>query len=110
MDEVLSDEETINELVRQSGEKILGNDPKSGRVVKVRLGRFGPLAQIGNTEDEEKQIFASLTKDQQLENITLEEALDLFKFPKEIGQYKNETVTVNNGRYGPYIKFSSKSI
>ena len=101
----------VNETAeRQSGEKILGNDPKSGRVVKVRLGRFGPLAQIGNTEDEEKPIFASLTKDQQLENITLEKALDLFKFPKEIGQYKNETVTVNNGRYGPYIKFSSKSI
>ena len=101
----------VNETAeRQSGEKILGNDPKSGRVVKVRLGRFGPLAQIGNTEDEEKPIFASLTKDQQLENITLEEALDLFKFPKEIGEYKNETITVNNGRYGPYIKFSSKSI
>ena len=95
---------------RQSGEKILGNDPTSGRVVKVRLGRFGPLAQIGNTEDEEKPIFASLTKDQQLENITLDEALDLFKFPKELGEYKNETVTVNNGRYGPYIKFLSKSI
>ena len=95
---------------RQSGEKILGNDPTSGRVVKVRLGRFGPLAQIGNTEDEEKPIFASLTKDQQLENITLDEALDLFKFPKELGEYKNETITVNNGRYGPYIKFLSKSI
>ena len=66
--------------------------------------------KFGNTEDEEKPIFASLTKDQQLENITLEEALDLFKFPKEIGEYKNETITVNNGRYGPYIKFSSKSI
>ena len=101
----------VNETAeRQSGEKILGNDPKSGRVVKVRLGRFGPLAQIGNTENEEKPIFASLTKDQQLENITLDEALDLFKFPKELGEYKNETVTVNNGRYGAYIKFSSKSI
>ena len=101
----------VNETAeRQTGEKILGNDPTSGRVVKVRLGRFGPLAQIGNTEDEEKPIFASLTKDQQLENITLDEALDLFKFPKELGEYKNETVTVNNGRYGPYIKFLSKSI
>ena len=101
----------VNETAeRQSGEKILGNDPKSGRVVKVRLGRFGPLAQIGSTEDEEKPIFASLTKDQQLENITLDDALDLFKLPKELGEYKNETVTVNNGRYGAYIKFSSKSI
>ena len=95
---------------RQSGEKILGEDPVSGRVVKVRLGKFGPIAQIGTIDDEEKPIFASLTKDQQLDTITLNEALELFKFPKEIGTYKGETVTVNNGRYGPYLKYSSKSI
>ena len=95
---------------RQSGEKILGDDPVSGRVVKVRLGKFGPIAQIGTIDDEDKPIFASLTKDQQLDTITLNEALELFKFPKEIGTYKGETVTVNNGRYGPYLKHSSKSI
>ena len=95
---------------RQSGEKILGDDPASGRVVKVRLGKFGPIAQIGTIDDEDKPIFASLTKDQQLDTITLNEALELFKFPKEIGTYKGETVTVNNGRYGPYLKYSSKSI
>ena len=95
---------------RQSGEKILGEDPVSGRVVKVRLGKFGPIAQIGTIDDEDKPIFASLTKDQQLDTITLNEALELFKFPKEIGTYKGETVTVNNGRYGPYLKYSSKSI
>ena len=95
---------------RQSGEKILGDDPASGRVVKVRLGKFGPIAQIGTIDDEDKPIFASLTKDQQLDTITLNEALELFKFPKEIGAYKGETVTVNNGRYGPYLKYSSKSI
>ena len=95
---------------RQSGEKILGSDPSSGRVVKVRLGKFGPIAQIGTIDEEEKPIFASLTKDQQLDTISLEEALELFKFPKEIGNYKEEIVTVNNGRYGPYIKFSNKSI
>ena len=95
---------------RQSGEKILGDDPISGRVVKVRLGKFGPIAQIGTIDDEEKPIFASLTKDQQLDTITLDEALELFKFPKEIGSYKGEIVTVNNGRYGPYLKYSSKSI
>ena len=95
---------------RQSGEKILGDDPVSGRVVKVRLGKFGPIAQIGTIDDEDKPIFASLTKDQQLDTITLNEALELFKFPKEIGTYKGETVTVNNGRYGPYLKYSSKSI
>ena len=95
---------------RQSGEKILGSDPNSGRVVKVRLGKFGPIAQIGTIDEEEKPLFASLTKDQQLDTISLEEALELFKFPKEIGNYKGEIVTVNNGRYGPYIKFSTKSI
>ena len=95
---------------RQSGEKILGDDPVSGRVVKVRLGKFGPIAQIGTVDDEDKPIFASLTTEQQLDTITLDEALELFKFPKEIGIYKGEAVTVNNGRYGPYLKYSSKSI
>ena len=95
---------------RQSGEKILGDDPVSGRVVKVRLGKFGPIAQIGTVDDEDKPIFASLNKEQQLDTITLDEALELFKFPKEIGTYKGEIVTVNNGRYGPYLKYSSKSI
>ena len=106
--------ENVNEVKdnaeRQSGEKILGSDPVSGRVVKVRLGKFGPIAQIGTIDEEEKPLFASLTKDQQLDTISLEEALELFKFPKEIGNYKDEVVTVNNGRYGPYIKFSNKSI
>ncbi len=106
--------ENVNEVKdnaeRQSGEKILGSDPVSGRVVKVRLGKFGPIAQIGTIDEEEKPLFASLTKDQQLDTISLEEALELFKFPKEIGNYKDEIVTVNNGRYGPYIKFSTKSI
>ena len=106
--------ENVNEVrdnaERQSGEKVLGSDPSSGRVVKVRLGKFGPIAQIGTIDEEEKPVFASLTKDQQLDTITLEEALELFKFPKEIGSYKNEIITVNNGRYGPYIKFSTKSI
>ena len=106
--------ENVNEVKdnaeRQSGEKILGSDPISGRVVKVRLGKFGPIAQIGTIDEEEKPLFASLTNDQQLDTISLEAALELFKFPKEIGNYKDEIVTVNNGRYGPYIKFSTKSI
>jgi len=106
--------ENVNEVKdnaeRQSGEKVLGSDPTSGRIVKVRLGKYGPIAQIGTIDEEEKPIFASLTKDQQLDTITLDEALELFKFPKQIGTYKDEIVTVNNGRYGPYIKFSTKSI
>tara|TARA_B100001057_G_scaffold294504_1_gene294581 strand:+ start:3799 stop:6249 length:2451 start_codon:yes stop_codon:yes gene_type:complete len=106
--------ENVNEVKdnaeRQSGEKVLGSDPTSGRIVKVRLGKYGPIAQIGTIDEEEKPIFASLTKDQQLDTITLDEVLELFKFPKQIGTYKDEIVTVNNGRYGPYIKFSTKSI
>tara|TARA_B100001175_G_scaffold317743_1_gene336112 strand:+ start:5360 stop:7819 length:2460 start_codon:yes stop_codon:yes gene_type:complete len=90
---------------RESGERILGNDPKSGRVVKVRLGRFGPIAQIGEPEDEEKTVFVSLTPGQQLESLNLEDALELFKLPKSIGTFEDQEVTVNNGRFGPYLKF-----
>ena len=90
---------------RESGERILGKDPKSGRVVKVRLGRFGPIAQIGEPEDEEKPIFVSLAPGQQLESLELEDALELFKLPKSIGMYEDQEVTVNNGRFGPYVKF-----
>ncbi len=90
---------------RESGERILGNHPENNRVVKVRLGKFGPLAQIGNADDEEKPQFASLNPDQKLQNITLDEVLDLFKLPKTLGEYKGETISVNNGRYGPYIRY-----
>ena len=90
---------------RESGERVLGNDPKTGRVVKVRLGRFGPIAQIGEPEDEEKPIFVSLAPGQQLESLELEEALELFKLPKSVGTYEDQEVIVNNGRFGPYVKF-----
>ena len=90
---------------RESGERILGNDPKSGRVVKVRLGRFGPIAQIGEPEDEEKPVFVSLTPGQQLESLELEDALELFKLPRSIGKFEDQEVIVNNGRFGPYLKF-----
>ena len=89
---------------RESGERILGKHPESGKTVLVRLGKFGPIAQIGAPEDEEKQ-FASLNKDQQLGTITLEEALDLFLLPKTLGTYEGEEVIVSNGRFGPYIRF-----
>ena len=89
---------------RESGERILGKHPKSGKTILVRLGKFGPIAQIGAPEDEEKQ-FASLNKDQNLGTITLEEALDLFLLPKTLGAYEGEEVIVSNGRFGPYIKF-----
>jgi len=90
---------------RESGERVLGKDPNTGRVLKVRLGRFGPIAQIGESDDTEKPIFVSLAPSQQLESIELEEALELFKLPKSIGTYEDQEVTVNNGRFGPYLKF-----
>jgi len=90
---------------RESGERRLGVHPQNGRIVKVRLGKFGPLAQIGNMDDEDKPQYASLSPDQKLETITLEEALTLFQLPKDLGDYEGELITVNNGRFGPYVKF-----
>ena len=89
---------------RESGERILGVDPGSGRPVKVRLGKFGPIAQIGDPSEELKPIYASLGANQQLESITFEEVLELFKMPKTLGFYEKEEIQVNNGRFGPYIK------
>ena len=89
---------------RESGERILGKHPKTGKTVLVRLGKFGPIAQIGAPEDDEKE-FASLNPDQNLGTITLEEALELFLLPKKLGTFEGEDVIVANGRFGPYIKF-----
>ena len=89
---------------REIGERILGTDPKSGRQLSVRLGRFGAMAQIGTVDDEEKPLFASLTPEQQLSTITFEEAMDLFKLPADLGEFEDKMITVNNGRYGPYVK------
>ncbi len=94
---------------RESGERILGEDPETGKPVLVRLGKYGPMAQIGAPEDEEKK-FASLRPDQQLHLVTYEEVMDLFKLPKTLGVYDNEEVEVNNGRYGPYVRFGKKFI
>ena len=95
---------------RESGERILGTDPKSGRQVSVRLGKFGPMVQVGTMDDEEKPKFASLSPDQQLNSITYEEAMDLFKLPKALGHYKDDEVEVNNGRFGPYVRFGKKFV
>ncbi|REH00458.1 type I DNA topoisomerase [Flavobacterium aquicola] len=91
---------------RESGERILGVHPESGKPVSVRLGKFGPMAQIGDAEDEDKK-FASLRHEQNIGNITLEEALNLFLLPKNLGVYKGEEVEVSNGRYGPYVRHGS---
>jgi DNA topoisomerase-1 len=90
---------------RESGERILGKDA-DGRQVSVRLGKFGPMAQIGEADDEDKK-FASLMADQNIGSITLEDALNLFLLPKSLGEYKGEEVEVNNGRYGPYVRHGS---
>ncbi|RCT55462.1 type I DNA topoisomerase [Winogradskyella sp. KYW1333] len=103
-------EDVSENAERESGERILGEDPKTGRQVSVRLGRFGPMVQIGTSEDEEKPQFASLGPDQQLSSITFEEAMSLFQLPKALGHYKDEEVEVNNGRFGPYVRFGKKFV
>ncbi len=95
---------------REVGERILGEDPDSGKPVSVRLGKFGPMVQIGSVEDEEKPRFAGLMPDQTLDSITYEEAMELFKLPKHIGEYEGEPVEVNNGRFGPYVKYGKKFV
>jgi DNA topoisomerase-1 len=95
---------------RESGERVLGVDPKTGRQVSVRLGKFGPMVQIGTADEEEKPLFASLTPEQQLTSITYEEAMDLFHLPKPLGKYEGESIEVNNGRFGPYVKFGKKFV
>lgn len=94
---------------RESGERILGVHPVSGKQVSVRLGKYGAMAQIGDADDENKQ-FASLRPDQNIGNITLEEVLNLFLLPKQLGTYKGEEIEVNNGRFGPYVRFGSQFI
>jgi len=96
--------------VRESGERVLGTDPKTGRQVSVRLGKFGPMVQIGTVDDEDKPLFASLSPEQQLNSITFEEAMNLFQLPKQLGNYEGETIEVNNGRFGPYVKFGKKFV
>ena len=90
-----------------SGEKLLGVDPASGKNVYVKVGRFGPVAQIGDTESEEKPRFAGLRKDQSIENVTLEEVLKLFEFPRILGVFEDKEVSVSVGRFGPYVKHNN---
>ena len=95
---------------RETGERILGSDPKSGRQVSVKLGKFGPMVQIGKVDDEEKPLFASLLPDQKISNVTIEDALRLFELPFKVGEYEGKEVISNIGRYGPYIKYEKTFI
>jgi DNA topoisomerase-1 len=98
---------------RSKGERILGIDPKTGKQVSVKIGRFGPIAQLGEGTAEgegEKPQFSSLRAGQHIENITLEDALELFKLPRELGEYEHKKVTVSIGRFGPYIRHDNKFV
>ena len=97
-------------LEHKVGERVLGNDPATGKPVSVKIGRFGPMIQLGDGEGDEKPQFASLLKGQSVSTITLEEALKLFEFPRTIGEYEGEPVTVAIGRFGPYVKHGGKFV
>ncbi len=94
----------------KAGERVLGTDPKSGKPVSVKIGRFGPVVQIGTSEDEEKPQFAQLRKGLSLETITLEEALELFKLPRKLPEFEGKGITIGVGRFGPYVYHDSKYI
>lgn len=97
-------------LEHKVGERVLGNDPKTGRQVSVKIGRFGPMVQIGEPSDEDKPIFASLQSGQSVATITLEEALKLFDLPRTLGEFEGKTITAAIGRFGPYVRHDGKFI
>lgn len=103
--------ETVQENAeRATGERHLGKDPKTGKNVIARIGRFGPMVQIGESDDEEKPVFASLLSTQNIATITLEEALELFKIPFDLKDFEDKTVTIGIGRFGPYVKWGETFI
>lgn len=104
-------EKTMNERAEhKAGERQLGTDPKSGRPVFVKIGRFGPVVQIGAADDKDKPRFAQLPKDKSMETLTLDEALELFKLPREVGEYEGKKVVIGAGRFGPYVLHDKKYV
>jgi len=103
-------EDVKKNATRETGQRILGTDPKTGRQLIVRLGKFGPMAQLGTVEDEEKPLFSSIPEHLSLTTIDFDQALDLFKLPANLGDYEGLPVEVNNGRFGPYVKHDNKFI
>jgi DNA topoisomerase I, bacterial len=101
---------TIENAERIKGERELGIEPETGKKIVARMGRYGPMVQIGDVSDEEKPRFAALKKDQSIETITLEQALQLFQLPRTVGEYEGQEVVVNLGRFGPYIKLGEQNI
>ena len=100
-------EETLENSKKVSGEKLLGKDPVSGENLSVRIGRYGPMVQLGDSDSENKPRFASLNKGQSIDTITLDEALELFKLPRSLGDYEDSEVIVSTGRFGPYVRHKS---
>jgi DNA topoisomerase-1 len=108
-------EKTVDQVMKsrsehKAGERILGKDPKTGRTVLVKIGKFGPLAQIGTADDDEKPRFAQIPKGKSIETITLDEALELFKLPRELGEFEGMPVTIGAGRFGPYVQHNKKYV
>ncbi|MBI1342738.1 MAG: type I DNA topoisomerase [Terrimonas sp.] len=103
-------DKTIETAERAKGERELGVDQESGKRIVARMGRYGPMVQIGEADEEEKPRFAALRKDQSIETISLEDALDLFQLPRTLGVYEGQDVAVNVGRFGPYVKFGEQFI
>jgi len=101
-------ESTLQKSEKFSGERHIGKDPASGKDIIVRLGRFGPIVQIGNADDSDKPLFASLRKDQSIETISLQEALDLFKLPRTVGLFEEKEIVAATGRFGPYLRHDAK--
>jgi DNA topoisomerase-1 len=101
---------TIETAERIKGERELGIEPITGKRIVARMGRYGPMVQIGNADEEEKPRFSALKKDQSIETISLEEALQLFQLPRALGEYEGQEVSVNIGRFGPYVKFGEQFI
>ena len=92
----------------KAGERELGVDPKSGKPVFVKIGRFGPVVQIGSADDDDKPRFSQLPSDKSMETITLDEALELFKLPRNLGQFEGTDVVIGAGRFGPYVLHDKK--
>lgn len=101
-------EETMENARRVTGERLLGDDPKTNKPIYAKMGKYGPMVQKGSTEDDEKPKFAKMRPDQHIASITLEDALELFKLPRKVGEFEDEEVIASEGRYGPYVRHNGK--
>jgi DNA topoisomerase-1 len=103
-------EQVTEKSEKVTGERLLGQDPKTGKNVYAKIGRYGPMVQMGESTDKEKPQFASLLKNQSIETITLKEALKLFELPRKVGEYQGKEIIASVGKYGPYLKYDSMFI